>query len=99
MQRSSAALGSLSRVDGLTGYRRRTTFQLQARRQGIFRKGAFLFLWMLMFVIPWENAVVIHGFGTISRVVGIPAFGMALLAILECGTLRTLSLQQIIMLC
>ena len=51
-----------------------------------------------MFVIPWENAVVIHGFGTISRVVGILAFGMALLAILERGTLRMLASQQLIML-
>ena len=51
-----------------------------------------------MFVIPWENAVVIHGFGTISRLVGIPAFGMALLAILESGTLRMLASQQLIML-
>lgn len=70
----------------------------QARREGIFRKAAFFFLWMLIFVIPWENGVVIHGFGTLSRVVGIPAFGMALLAILECGTLRALALQQMIML-
>jgi O-antigen ligase len=50
-----------------------------------------------MFVIPWENGVVIHGFGTISRVVGIPAFGLALLAILESGTLRTLATPLMIM--
>jgi O-antigen ligase len=78
-------------------YQGRTTSDLQTRRRGIFRKAAYLFLWTLLFVIPWENAVVIHGFGTISRVVGIPAFGMALLAILECGTLRMLASQQIIM--
>jgi O-antigen ligase len=71
---------------------------LQLQREVVFRKATFFFLWILLFVIPWENAVVIDGFGTISRVVGIPAFGMALLAILECGTLRMLAPQQIIML-
>lgn len=75
----------------------RQTYHLRAQREGIFRKGAFLFLWILMFVIPWENGVVIHGFGTISRVVGIPAFGLALLAILESGTLRTLATPLVIM--
>jgi O-antigen ligase len=82
----------------MIGYGTRRISNLQSRRQGMFRKAAFFFLWVLTFVIPWENAVVIPGFGTLSRVVGIPAFGMALLAILECGTLRTLSLQHIIML-
>jgi O-antigen ligase len=70
----------------------------QAWREGAFRKAAFLFLWMLIFVVPWENGVVISGFGTFSRAVGIPALGMALLAILERGTLRALTLQQAIML-
>ena len=70
----------------------------QARREGLFRNAAFFFLWILVFVIPWENGVIIDGFGTLSRVVGIPAFGMALLAILECGTLRPLVLQHMIML-
>ena len=72
--------------------------KLQTRREGMFRKAAFFFVWLLVFVIPWENGVVIHGFGTITRVVGIPAFGMALLAILESGILRTLAVQHIIML-
>lgn len=98
MQTHSSALESFAPLHPLTGYGRRKTSHLQARREGIFRKAAFLFLWVLLFVIPWENAVVIHGFGTISRVVGIPAFGMALLAILECGTLRTLAPPQMIML-
>jgi O-antigen ligase len=80
------------------GFEQRRVSAMKASREGIFRKAAFFFLWILMFVIPWENGVVIHGFGTVSRVVGIPAFGMALLAILECGTLRALAIQQMIML-
>jgi len=79
-------------------YANRRSANLQVQREVIFRKAAFFFLSILLFVIPWENAVVIDGFGTISRVVAIPAFGMALLAILECGTLRMLVPQQIVML-
>jgi len=71
---------------------------LQTRKEGMFRKAAFFFVWLLVFVIPWENGVVIHGFGTITRVVGIAALGMALLAILESGILRTLAVQHIVML-
>jgi O-antigen ligase len=97
MQRHSSALGAFAPMQPQTGYARSTS-HIQARREGIFRKAAFFFLWLLMFVIPWENAVVVHGFGTISRVVGIPAFGMALLAILECGILRMLAPQLMIML-
>jgi hypothetical protein len=76
----------------------RSISSMRARRERIFREAAFFFLWILIFVIPWENGVVIDGFGTLSRVVGIPAFGMALLTILESGTLRKLALQQVIML-
>lgn len=76
----------------------RSASRVQSRSEGVFRRAAFFFLWILIFVIPWENAVVIPGFGTLSRVVGIPAFGMALLAILESGTLRTLSMQHLIVL-
>src|SRR5690349_23290614 len=79
-------------------YGDRRPADLEARREAIFRKAAFFFLWILLFVVPWENAIVIDGFGTISRAVGIPAFGMALLAILERRTLRMLVPQQIIML-
>src|ERR1700730_9629367 len=98
MQKHFSSLHSFAPIQPFMGYDPRRTSSLQARREGIFRKAAFFFLWILLFVIPWENGVVIHGFGTLSRVVGIPAFGMALLAILECGTLRTLALPQIIML-
>ena len=98
LQRHSSTLDSYGTMQPVPSYQGHITSNLQTRRRGIFRRAAYLFLWTLMFVIPWENAVVIHGFGTISRVVGIPAFGMALLAILECGTLRMLASQQIIML-
>jgi len=98
MQKHFSSPNSFAPVHPVMGFDQRRISALHARREGIFRKAAFFFLWILIFVIPWENGVVIHGFGTLSRVVGIPAFGMALLAILECGTLRALALQQVIML-
>lgn len=98
MPKHFSSADSFAPMQPVMGYGRRGNSDLRALRKGIFRKATFFFLWLLMFVIPWENAVVIHGFGTISRVVGIPAFGMALLAILESGTLRLLAPQQIIML-
>ena len=93
-----SSLDSLAPVQPLTGFDQRSISSTRARREQIFRQAAFFFLWILIFVIPWENGVVIDGFGTLSRVVGIPASGMALLAILESGTLRALALQQAIML-
>jgi O-antigen ligase len=89
---------SVAAAQPTTGYNARRISDARSRTQTMFRKAAFFFLWVLTCVVPWENAVVIPGFGTLSRVVGIPAFGMALLAVLETGTLRTLSLQHIIML-
>jgi O-antigen ligase len=81
----------------MTHAQRRST-TLHASRRGIFRKAAFFLLWLLVFVIPWENGVTIHGFGTITKVVGAVAFVLALLAVLESGTLRSLAVQHIIML-
>jgi O-antigen ligase len=97
MQRHSSAVNPFTAGQSLMAYDQLRTSNVQARRKGMFRKAAFFFLWLLVFVIPWENGVVIHGFGTITRVVGILAFGMALLAVLESGTLRTLAAQHVIM--
>lgn len=97
MERHFSSASSFAPIPAM-GFDRRRISAMKTSREGIFRKAALFFLWILMFVIPWENGVVIHGFGTLSRVVGIPAFGMALLAILECGVLRALALQQVIML-
>ena len=89
---------SMAAISPVVRYGQETISKLHMRREGIFRKAAFFFVWLLVFVIPWENGVVIHSFGTITRVVGIPAFGMALLAVLESGILRTLAVQHIVML-
>jgi O-antigen ligase len=89
---------SMAAISPVVRYGQHRISKLQTRKEGMFRKAAFFFVWLLVFVIPWENGVVIHGFGTITRVVGIAALGMALLAILESGILRTLAVQHIVML-
>lgn len=94
---NSSAIGSFAPTHPTMVYHRRRSAKLRAGSKGIFRNAAFFFVWLLVFAIPWENGVIIHGFGTISKVVGILAAGMALLAILESGTLRTLALQHVIM--
>jgi hypothetical protein len=92
------SLQSAFPTQSIIGDHARSACVLQSHREEVFRKAAYFFLWILIFVIPWENAILIPGFGTLSRAVGIPAVGMALLAMLESGTLRTLSMQHLIVL-
>ena len=47
---------------------------------------AFAALWLFVFAVPWENVLIIEGVGTISRLIGIVAFGLVLLHVL--GTTR-----------
>ena len=94
----SFAQDALAPGQPAAAYAQRSRIVLQGGRKGIFRKAAFFLLWLVVFVIPWENGVTIQGFGTITKVVGAVAFGLALLAVLESGTLRSLSVQHIIML-
>jgi O-antigen ligase len=49
---------------------------------------AYVALWGFVFTIPWENVVVIHGVGAISRLLGMVAVGFALLAVVVTGRFR-----------
>ncbi|HET7150326.1 MAG TPA: O-antigen ligase family protein [Candidatus Acidoferrum sp.] len=49
---------------------------------------ALVFLWLLAFAIPWEDAITISGFGTSARLVGVVTVVLGLFAILEKGTIR-----------
>lgn len=51
----------------------------------------FFFLLMTIFAIPWENAVVLPGLGTIVRPIGILAFGLTVLLVIQNGTYRRLA--------
>ena len=52
------------------------------------RSAAFIALWFFVFAMPWENAVVLPGVGTITRVLGLVAFGAGLLSVLVDGKPR-----------
>lgn len=54
----------------------------------VLGKLAFASLWLLVFAIPWEDAITIPGLGTSARLVGIVAAGLGVLAIIESGRVR-----------
>ncbi|MDQ3136657.1 MAG: O-antigen ligase family protein [Gemmatimonadota bacterium] len=45
-------------------------------------------LWFFTFALPWENIIVIPGVGTISRLAGMLALGLAVLAAVVSGRFR-----------
>src|SRR5260370_1079744 len=51
-------------------------------------KFAFACLWLLVFAMPWEDAITISGFGTSVRLIGVVAVGLGVLAIIERGKVR-----------
>lgn len=51
---------------------------------------AYVFAWLFVFAVPWENVVVIPGLGTISKLLGIGAFGATVLRVLLEARVRRL---------
>ncbi|MEO7136270.1 MAG: O-antigen ligase family protein [Gemmatimonadales bacterium] len=49
---------------------------------------AYIALWLFCFAVPWENIIVIPGLGTISKLFGIVAMGVAVLAALSSARVR-----------
>ena len=39
-------------------------------------------IWLFVFIVPWEDVIIIPGIGTISRAVGLFAGGLGLFSIL-----------------
>jgi O-antigen ligase len=58
---------------------------------------AFGLFCVFVFAIPWENALLFPEIGTISRLLGLVAFPVAVLAILESGQLRWPSVPFVLM--
>src|SRR6476660_3029617 len=58
---------------------------------------AFVSLWLMVFAMPWEDAVTIPGFGTSVRLIGMVALGLGVLTILERGKVRRAALGHVIM--
>lgn len=84
---ASPALPAAPWVGSPTGGQR-TSIGATRANTTLLQKTAFFFLWVLAFAVPWQNGVVIPGFGTISRVVGVAAFLLGVLAVLDSGRLR-----------
>src|SRR4051794_23124399 len=49
---------------------------------------AYAALWVFVFTVPWEDVLVIPGLGAISRLTGMLALGLALLAAVMSGRFR-----------
>jgi hypothetical protein len=60
-------------------------------------KLAFLSLWLLVFTIPWQQAVVLAQFGTITRGVGVLVVAFTILSVVAVGRIRPPSLIQLLM--
>jgi O-antigen ligase len=51
-------------------------------------KLAFAFLWLMVFAIPWQNALMFPSVGTIGRLIGLLAGGLGILAMIERQSVR-----------
>jgi len=60
-------------------------------------KFAFATLWLLVFAMPWEDAITIPGFGTSVRLIGMVALGLGVLAIVERGKVRRPAVGHVMM--
>jgi len=69
----------------------------QTKENSALGKLAFAFLWLLVFAIPWEDAVTIPGFGTSARLIGMAAMCLGVYAIVETGKVRRPAPGHIIM--
>jgi O-antigen ligase len=49
---------------------------------------AYAALWMFVFSVPWERMIVIPGVGILSRLTGMIALGLALIAMVVTGRMR-----------
>jgi O-antigen ligase len=61
---------------------------LTSEKRSILGSLAFVSLWLLVFAIPWEDAITIPGFGTSARLLGMITLGLGALAIVEMGKIR-----------
>ncbi len=68
-----------------------------AEESSVLGKFAFAFLWLLVFAMPWEDAITISDFGTSVRLIGMVTVGFGVLAIIERGKVRRPAPGHIVM--
>jgi O-antigen ligase len=68
-----------------------------AEEISVLGKLAFASLWLLVFAMPWEDAITIPGFGTSARLIGMVALGFGFLVIIERGKIRRPSAGHVVM--
>ncbi len=69
----------------------------RAEELSVLSKLAFAFLWLLVFAMPWEDAITISGFGTSVRLIGMVTVGFGVMAIVERGKVRRPAPGHIVM--
>ena len=52
---------------------------------------AYIFSWLFVFAVPWENVVIFPGVGTVGKVAGIAAFGVTVVGVLLTAKVRKLA--------
>src|SRR5882672_254673 len=68
-----------------------------AEQLSTLSKVAFASLWLLVFAMPWEDAITISGFGTSVRLIGMITVGFGVMAIIERGKVRRPAPGHIVM--
>ena len=76
---------------------RAPAFSAGAERLSTLGKLAFASLCLLVFAIPWEDAITIGEFGTTARLVGMIAIMLGVMAVMERGKLRRPVLGHLLM--
>lgn len=63
----------------------------------MMRKIAFIGLWIMVFGIGWENAIMLPGLGTACRLAGIASAVVATTYLITTGKIRSLKLPHVLM--